>query len=161
MTEQSSTAPASPKLNGEGWFAKLIAFLSGKDDLIGLLGILYAAGIQFWNWPNEGEIWAALGFGGAMTLRAAIAKLCRELTSDINSAPRKRRGDTRNPAELPSIILAASLPFFSSTDARLPAAAFTRTSPAIAKGALERNAGAQITSPPRAGQGDRPETLKR
>lgn len=61
----------------------LISFFAGKKTyLVGTLGLLYAAGVYFGWWNNESEIWGALGFTGAMTIRAAIAKLCATIAND-------------------------------------------------------------------------------
>jgi hypothetical protein len=62
---------------------KTLSFLSGyKTYIVGVLGIIYAIGVwQGW-WTNESEIWGALGFTGAMTIRAAIKKLCEDLAKD-------------------------------------------------------------------------------
>jgi hypothetical protein len=62
---------------------RVIKFLAGKKTyLVGGIGVLYAFGISRGWWPNESEIWGALGSAGAMTLRAAIANLLKQVAAD-------------------------------------------------------------------------------
>lgn len=61
----------------------VLDFLSGKKTyLVGVGAIAYAAGVSRGWWPNDIEIWGLLGGTGAMTLRAAIKKLCLQVAVD-------------------------------------------------------------------------------
>lgn len=61
---------------------QLIAFLAGKKTyLVSIAGIVYAIGIGRNWWPGDIQIWGILGGTGAMTLRAAIAKLLAEVVT--------------------------------------------------------------------------------
>jgi hypothetical protein len=72
--------------------AKLVRFLAGKKTyLVCFAGIVYGWGVHKRWWPNENEVWASLGFTGAATLRAAIAKLFRLIQEDSLKAPQPGR----------------------------------------------------------------------
>src|ERR1700686_418997 len=63
----------------------LLSFLSGKKTIIiGLVTVLYAAGVQFKWWPHDATIDLLLGGGAAITLRLAITKLCQQLNDTID-----------------------------------------------------------------------------
>jgi hypothetical protein len=95
-------------------FAKLIAFLSGKKTYLISTGVLvYAFGISRGWWPHQPEIDLMFGGAGAITIRAAIKKLCEQVSADppFNSAPAEAaRRMTAGPG-VPAILLAASLFF--------------------------------------------------
>ena len=77
----------------------LVAFLDGrKTYILAAAGIIYAAGIQFWGWPSNGDVWAALGFGTAATLRVAIAKAVALLPADTTPT-----GPAPNPPAAPPV----------------------------------------------------------
>jgi len=64
-----------------------LLFLSGKKTyLIGIAGIVYSLGISRNWWPSDVTIWGALGSAGAMTLRAAIAKMLTQFLDDMTKA---------------------------------------------------------------------------
>lgn len=58
-------------------------FLSGKKTyIVCLVTILYAYGINRNWWPHDPAIDLLFGSGGAITLRMAMNKLCRQLERD-------------------------------------------------------------------------------
>lgn len=61
----------------------VLEFLSGKKTyIVCLVTILYAYGITRGWWPHNSAIDLLFGSGGAITLRMAVNKLCRQLERD-------------------------------------------------------------------------------
>lgn len=64
---------------------KLVSFLSGyKTYLVALAAILDGLGIQYGWWPHVALLDYILGGTGAITIRAAIKKLCAQVLADPN-----------------------------------------------------------------------------
>jgi hypothetical protein len=63
--------------------ANLLTFLSGKKTYLVSIGVLiYAIGINRGWWQHQAEIDLMFGGAGAMTIRAAIKKLCLQISND-------------------------------------------------------------------------------
>lgn len=61
----------------------VLDFLSGKKTYLISVGVLiYALGVHFGWWPHQPDIDLMFGGAGAITLRAAIKKLCQQVASD-------------------------------------------------------------------------------
>lgn len=83
----------------------LLSFLAGKKTyLVSIGAIIYAIGIYKQWWPSSAEIWGLFGAGGAMTIRAAIKRLCQQIAADPALEDRAPQPEVRR-ATLPLVIV--------------------------------------------------------
>lgn len=89
----------------------VVSFLNGyKTYIVGAAGILYGVGIGNGWWQHSADIDLILGSTGAITLRAAIAKLCALISAASQQGPVKINiGPGGKLTASPTVLIAACM----------------------------------------------------